>query len=570
LKKAFKNLENGEYMAARAGFNEAKNNTGMKSAAYYGLAVLSAKDNLPGYDLFKAFEEIKIAQKAFPQMDAAVMKKIDDYFGKEKLDAAAKNIDDQLFEFLKSKKEESLVKRYLNECKASAHYAEVVEYLNMLAFKKAESFNTELAYREFIENYPDASQVPEARQRIFDLAWEKADKENNTESYSYFIEHYPESPMLDSARTRLIKLEYKKALRKGTDAAYLSFIHKYPDSPQAAELEKKREEIAYKKAKRFNTLNVYQKFIRDFPVSDYTPEIVLIRDSLAFLEARKINTDKAYLNFVNTYPNARQVPQAMELLGNMSFSYAELQRMRERNRIKELNIKSINAFRVSDIDSLIEISIEYDSSGNKLVEIHQPEKGFVSKSICTYDTSNNMLTKKVYINGKLQKESEFRYFREGLIKTEKVVCHFDCKQYPEQYISKYYYDDKRNLIRKVDSSLTDTVILAEHVYQYDKQGKPVLEDVTFADKSNTSCTYQYNAKGKLVQKSTANQDGQVLEVISFTYDNRGRKISKKKFTPAGTIEHQFTYQENGLVKEDLVDFNNEKIKLIFRYEFFNK
>ena len=568
LKKAFKNMETGRFTEARAGFNQAKNQTGTKSAAYYGLAILSTIDGQPGYDLFKAYNEIKISGKSFDQMDAGEMKKISSYFNKSKIEEADKKIDDALFEYLKSKKSEELVKRYLKECKDSRHYREVIDYLNALAFNKAASFNTELAYREFIENYPDAKEVAEAKIRINALAWEKANKEKTIESYSYFVEHYPESEMLDSARSLLIDLEYIKALRKGTDAAYLSFIKKYPDTPQAAELQQKREKMAYDAAKRFNILNVYQKFIRDFPLSEYTPEITEIRDSLAFEQAKQINTDKAYLSFVNTYPNARQVPQAMELLGNMSFSRAELQRMKERKRIADLRIKTLNAFRVSDNDSLVEITIEYDSLGNRLAEISQPEKGFITKIVRTYDEDNNMLTEATYVNGKLKQESSFTHFREGLIKTEEVICHFDCGKYPEKYISKYFYDDKRNLIRKLDSSLVNSAIVAEHIFQYNPQGYLVLEDVTYADSSNTSSTYRYDAKGNLMEKSTSNQDGKILEVISFTYDAKGRKLSKKKFTPAGTIEHHFTYKENGLIDYDELDFNNEEIKLIFQYEFY--
>jgi len=571
LKKGFKNLADGKYTEARVIFKQAKENPGMRSAAYYGLAKITSTDGQPGYDLFKAFEQIKEAGKAFPQMDSKLMGKIEDYFSKSKLDAEDQKIDDALLEYLKGKKSESLVKRYLKECKESVHYAEVTDYLSQLAFNKAKSFDTEIAYREFISQYPEATEVNQAKNRINELAWEKAQKENTVESYEFFINKYPDASQLDSAKTTLMHLEYNKAISRNTDAAFLSFIKKYPDSDKAVELQQKREDLAYNKAKKFNVLNVYQKFIADFPQSKYTPEITIYRDSLAFLEARKLNTESAYVNFVNTYPNAKQVPMAMDLIGNMSFSKAELIRMKAKNHIKEQRIKSINAFRVEGADTLIEITKEYDQFGNETISIHQPEKNMVSKTTQEFDEEGLLVLKqKKFINGKLQKETSYTYFNQGLIKTAMVKCYFDCGKYPSEYVSKYFYDDKRNLIRQLDSSTIDASIVAEHKYQYNAQNLLVLEDINYADTSNISTSYRYDAKGNLMEKTTANQDGKVLEVVSYTYDAKGRKVSKKKFNAIGTIHHRFTYAENGLVSMDEIQINSgdETIKLIYRYDFY--
>ncbi len=571
LKKAFKNLDDGKYTEARVVFNQAKAQQGMRSAAFFGLAKITATNGQPGYDLFKAYEQIKNAKKSFPQMDTKTMGKIEDYFSEAKLNAEDKKVDDALFEYLKEKKNEDLVRRYLNECKESIHYSEVTNYLSQLAFTKAKSFDTEIAFREFIKNYPKATEVNQAKERINELAWEKAQKENTPESFTIFIDEYPDAPQLDSAKQNLMQLEYDKAISRNNDAAFLSFIKKYPNSEKAAELQKKREDLAYNKAMKFKVLNVYQKFIDDFPQSKYTPEIVNYRDSLAFLSARKVNTNQAYVNFVNNYPNAKQVPLAMDLLGSLSFSKAELARMKEKSRIKENKLKSVNAFRVENADTLIEITIEYDQFGNTILEIHQPEKNMVNKIEQGFDDKGElMLTRKVLVNGKLQKESAYTYFKEGLIKTESIKCYFDCGKYPTEYINKYFYDDKRNLIRQIDSSSIDSNIIAEHKYQYNAQNLMVLEDVNYMDTTNVSTTFRYDGSEHLVEKSTANQDGKILEVISFTYDAKGRKVSKKKFNAIGTINHKLTYGENGLVNLDEVQINSgdEKIVLIFRYEFY--
>ena len=334
-------------------------------------------------------------------------------------------------------------------------------------------------------------------------------------------------------------------------------------------MQARREKTAYEKAKRFNVLKVYQKFINDFPHSVYTPEITEYRDSLAFIESRKVNTPKAYLNFVNTYPNARQVPRAMELMGNMSFSKAELAAMKKKKRIQELKIHRITAFRVENNDTLIEIMVEYDSLGNKLVDVSQPGKRLITRIENTYDPEGSLLlTRKTFVNGKLQKESEFKYFNEGLVKTERVNCYFDCGKYPEKYESKYFYDSKRNLIKKVDSSLVSPQIIAEHSYQYNNKELLVLRDVNYLDSTNQSTTYRYDAHEWLVEKNTVDGNAKVLEVISYTYDSKGRKSSEKKFNAIGTIEHKYSYDEEGLMQSDEVFLNGEKLDLIYRYEFY--
>ena len=574
LKKGFKSLADGKMTDAAIVFNQAKDDMGMKSAAYYGLAKIESTQKRTGYDLFKAYEYIEKADKFATSMDPKVVSKISEYYSVDKVKSERKRIDDALFTLVKEKKKLTEVDRFLKECEDSDHFLEMLEFKATMEYVKVREYDTEKDYLEFIDRFPEAKEVEDAKMRIGGLAWSKAQKENSIESYSLFIKEYPEATQIDSAKVLLIDMEYQKAILLNTDAAFSSFISKYPDLEQTKVLKIKREKLAYDKAIAFDAFVVYQNFINEYPQSDYTPEISARRDSLAFLDAKELNTDKAYIKFVNTYPNAKQVPLAMELLGSMSFSQTELAYMQQLSRIRNHHIKSYKAFRINAEDSsqvLIEEQVSYDTLGHQLRFMSQPSKGMKTVVEYKFDSEGeNKIKEKVFVNEKLQKESVFTYFNEGLVKSESVILYFDRGKYPAEYVSIYEYDTMRNMIAKKDSAIMDSNIVASHTCQYDSRGLLVLEDVDYADTTNNSTTYKYDANKWLMEKSTSNQDGKVIEVVSYTYDKQGRKLSMKKFIAAGVVNHTYTYNEKGIIEmEDIeVKSNDESFRLSYQYEFY--
>jgi len=574
LKKGFKSLADGKMTDAAIIFNQAKDDMGMKSAAYYGLAKIESTKKRSGYDLFKAYEYIVKADKFSSSMNPKILSKIQDYYSAEKVKAERKRIDDALFASVKQKENLADVDRFLKECENSEHFLEMLEIKAKLEYAKVREYDTEKDYLEFIDRFPEAKEVEDARLRISILAWEKAKKENSIDSYSLFIKEHKDAPQLDSAKALLENMEYQKAVLLNTDEAFKVFINKYPMSERAKELEKKRIKLAYDKAIAFDAFVVYQNFINEFPTSEFTPEITAKRDSLAFLEAKKINTDKAYVDFVNNYPNAKQVPLAMELLSSMSFSQAELAYMKKINRIRNLKLKAYKAFRMNAEDStqiLLEEEVVYDTLGHQLKYMSQPSEGLKTVVERTFDKDGKHKTsEKTFVNDKLQKESTFTYFNQGLIKTESVVLYFDRGKYPAEYLSIYKYDSLRNLVSILDSAIMDSNIVARHSYQYNAKGLLVLEDVDYADTTNTSTTYKYDGVGNLMEKSTSNQDGKILEVVSYKYDQDSRIISMKKFNAAGVIIHKYTYNDKGLIElEDIeVKSSDETFRLSYHYEYF--
>ncbi|MCK5856412.1 MAG: hypothetical protein KAG64_02915 [Bacteroidales bacterium] len=574
LKKAFKLFEEGQPIEAAVIFDEAKDDPAMKSAGYYGLALIESTESRRGNDMYKAFNHIVKAEKFSDDMNPKIVKKISDYYSIEKVKAERKRIDAKLYADVQKKKEIPLVDRFIKECEESDYFLQVLALKATLEYVKVREYDTERDYIAFINYFPESKEAADAKLRLNTLAWRKTVEENSIASYSLFIKNYSDAPQLDSAKTSLMGLEYKKVLVLNTSAAFKKFIDKYPDTEMARALEAKRVKMLYDQAVAIGTFDAFQYFIDSYPPSIYTPAAEKSRDSLAFLEARELNTSLSYRNFVNAYPNSLQLPMAMVLLGNMSFSVAEISYMKKIDAIRKLHIKSFSAFRISEDDSsmiIVEKLVSYDTLGHELTNLLQAAKGMKTEIKCEYnDAADRLMSKKVFINDKLQKESSYVYFNEGLIKTESVILYFDRGDYPAEYISIYQYDSLRNLTFKQDSAIMDSTVIAIHSYQYDKNKLLVSSLTKNGDSLIATVTFRYNGKKNLVEKTTKNHNEKILEVVSFTYNDRGQKLSKKIFNAYGTIEHKYEYGVGNTIEAESVDIENSKehFRLGYKYEYF--
>ena len=574
LKKAFKNLESRKYTEAAIIFNQAKDDMGTKSAAYFGLAKLESTKKRTGYDLFKAYEYIAKADKFASSMNPKEAKKISAYYSINNVKAERARIDNALFTEVKNKEDVALVDRFIMECEDSQFFLEVLSLKAELEYEKVKEYNTEKDYLEFINRFPESKDAEDAKLRLNQLAWTKAKSDNTIDSYTSFIKNNPEALQLDSANILLIDLEYQKTVLLNTVTAYTNFIDTYPESDQAEMLRAKREKLAYAKAKVIGSFVVYQGFINDYPYSVYAPEIAVYRDSLAFIEAKQLNTNDAYVDFVNAYPNAKEVPLAMEYLSNKCFSGMELVYMKKRDRVEQLHLKMYKAFRISPDDSskiIIEKQVTYDTLGHQITYMSKLLDGAKMLKNTEYDNEgSNRLTEKIYINDTIQKEFTFAHFNHGLLKVQAVICFSDCGKYPAEYVSNFKYDSLRNLISRSDSALMDSSIIANYSYQYDTLGLVISETINYSDSSKHNISYKYNFQKKLMEKSTTDIDGKVLEVISYTYDNLERKLSMKRYDEEGVIEHKYTYGEKGVIEfEDIVNkISGESFRLSYQYEFF--
>ncbi|MGI9545569.1 MAG: tetratricopeptide repeat protein [Cyclobacteriaceae bacterium] len=149
-------------------------------------------------------------------------------------------------------------------------------YVDSLAFDRAKFKDSLAAYIYFIEQYPEAIQLPEAIIRRDELAYQKAEEINTYQSFLNFIQQYPEALQVPEAQTQYDRLLFQDQVGGGRLDDYVNFITKYPLSPYRQEAETQIFEISISDGLPMSFL----KHIQDRPASSAN---ALARDMLFHL-----------------------------------------------------------------------------------------------------------------------------------------------------------------------------------------------------------------------------------------------------------------------------------------------
>jgi hypothetical protein len=77
-------------------------------------------------------------------------------------------------------------------------------YKDKVAFDQAKTKNSEIAYVNYIKNYPEGMFVEEARNQAEKIVFKNASKDNSNASYTKFLKSYPDGYFVGEAVKRLI------------------------------------------------------------------------------------------------------------------------------------------------------------------------------------------------------------------------------------------------------------------------------------------------------------------------------------------------------------------------------
>lgn len=92
--------------------------------------------------------------------------------------------------------------------------AQAIRSRDALAFKQAEKVQTVEAYEQFIQNYPNAQERPEAVQRIHTLAYNAIAGSGSEKECRQYIATYPESPYIGKVQDQIKELEMRRLVRR--------------------------------------------------------------------------------------------------------------------------------------------------------------------------------------------------------------------------------------------------------------------------------------------------------------------------------------------------------------------
>ena len=113
---------------------------------------------------------------------------------------------------------------YIQHYPNGRYLLEALQYIENIAWNKANRENTQKSYEEYLTKYPNGRYANEAKAKIDkfiqeekadNLAWDKAKKENTRNSYKEYLTKYPNGKYANEAKKRLEKEQRKILLLLG-------------------------------------------------------------------------------------------------------------------------------------------------------------------------------------------------------------------------------------------------------------------------------------------------------------------------------------------------------------------
>jgi zinc D-Ala-D-Ala carboxypeptidase len=238
-KTAFKKLEQKSFTEAEILFQDALSKDSTNIYALFGLSRVYANPENSSKDAFLAYKNLYLSYSLFQKQILSNQNKILEALKIDNFENIKKSTEDTLYAFLESKRDVNLTKKFLESCQEclSADISPKVNTLHQtFSFEDAKKLNSIRAYNYFLKDYPDASQVQEAKLLREQLYFESAQQINTVQSYQNFINDHQEDVQLKNKAIELRnQLAFEEALKINTMESMEAFIKKYPDAIQVAQ-----------------------------------------------------------------------------------------------------------------------------------------------------------------------------------------------------------------------------------------------------------------------------------------------------------------------------------------------
>ena len=165
------------------------------------------------------------------------------------------------FDMVKARKKEKYAKYGFTKDSLFA----IRQNISTQFYQKAFNAHSVMALTEFIQEHPWANEVPKATHIRDSLAFFNAVQTNTSVAYKGFMELYPESEYFKLAEDNFYDVQYLEMTTDGTLSSFSEFISENPTSPLRPEAEKQE----FKLATEENTIESYKNFIRNYPGNPY-------------------------------------------------------------------------------------------------------------------------------------------------------------------------------------------------------------------------------------------------------------------------------------------------------------
>lgn len=136
----------------------------------------------------------------------------------------------------------------------------IEETKDLKAFEKAQSIDSEYAYKDYLSSYPSGNFVSQAKSGLKLLIDERDLKEfnsskisNTKKGYRSYLQKYPDGNWIKQAKQRITEIEnieidaYNKTVKENTLKSYAAYQKKYPNSIKNDILQKRIEDLTFSK-----------------------------------------------------------------------------------------------------------------------------------------------------------------------------------------------------------------------------------------------------------------------------------------------------------------------------------
>jgi len=192
--------------------------------AYYGLARIYSDTSFANHDFFVSAKNYNKALDAWPKMQATFKKKLPN-ITKDMIESDRWSLADELF--FKTKYTDSLnwawqyIKYFYNDLRIN----DIIQHRNRLEYEVVRKRNSMVDYITFIALFPQAIQRKDAQSRLEELAYKEAMKTHTIESYQNFMENYPEAKQVPEASINQFMISSQKIQHKDLLGAYNQMIN---------------------------------------------------------------------------------------------------------------------------------------------------------------------------------------------------------------------------------------------------------------------------------------------------------------------------------------------------------
>ena len=239
------------------------------ATVYYAAYVLYSTTGFSGYDVPMAYDYLCTSNDLFSQAD--------------------------------EKKHEKLVKHGYSSTVYTSQYARI----SGMALEAAIALNTIGAYDEFLSHFSHATpdQIKDATDRRNALAFADAQSENTVAAYNKFIQKYPRATEVTQAKKARNALAYKEAESLGSINAFENFIATYPQASEVAQAQEQIYRLAYNDVQRTDSEEAYRAYAAKYPRSPYAALAIDKANSFQFIKETSPGVWQSYRQYVRNHPS---------------------------------------------------------------------------------------------------------------------------------------------------------------------------------------------------------------------------------------------------------------------------